>query len=318
MATKQTLSALLSYAGSAFSVIGALLTIYFSVFYVPAYFRSAEKERIITANKELIQTIEEMVFNSEVVSSDLISSMIHAKELKYGIVYPYRPDELLSQVQEDLNGIRFIPFNQRIQLSTKLDSLRISLKAESVTKPFQKVESKNGLSVFIAVVGTILGLLGIITSFLRVKRERESSIEEEVKSKTADIETSLRVAFEYENLVANILSELQIPFKRATRPTREIGDFIAQIEAKNYIIEVKYRSQDPIGGDVIGAIGAWSILTENKQPIVLVTNVGLTDGAAKKISAYNQDNPETPIILIRASNKSELTKEFKKLFAKGS
>jgi hypothetical protein len=48
-----------------FTIIGVLLTIYFSVFYVPGYIREYQNEKIKNINKNLIETLQEIIYNNE-------------------------------------------------------------------------------------------------------------------------------------------------------------------------------------------------------------------------------------------------------------
>ncbi|MDD1776569.1 MAG: hypothetical protein LUQ65_00240 [Candidatus Helarchaeota archaeon] len=314
---KQTISALVNYSGSAFSVIGALLTIYFAVFYVPEYIRSAEKERILSAHNELITTLQEVAFNNHNVSADQVRAQIRAAEMKFNITYPYNPEELIAQVQESFMSTRFLPFKQRAELAAQLDSIRKDLKGATI-ESIEKVEAYhfNWLSIFTALVGTVFAIIGLISSFLRLKKERETTIEEEVKSKVEDIEYEVKTGFDYEKLISDVLLDLKISHEVCSQRRAIAADFIVNANNKTYLMEAKYFLNRQIDSSIIARITA--VALREPYPLVLVTNSQLSNAAKDFVKNYNISNPDTQIKVVFAKNRIELTNEFKMLFASGT
>ncbi|TAK66096.1 MAG: hypothetical protein EPO24_01960 [Bacteroidetes bacterium] len=312
----QTFSALVNYTGSAFSVIGAVLTIYFGVFYVPSYIRSAEQERIATANNELVTTLQEITFNKQEISPEQLHNQIRGIELRFNILYPYPPYELVTQVQESFMSMRFLPFNQRSELATKLDSLRTILKSEPHQTTAEKSELFGLLSIFSMLISILIGLAGLFSSFFRFKKEREITIEAEVKTQVAEIETEIHTGLKYEKLIGEVLQELKIPYEVFSQRRAIAADFIVKVNNKIYLLEAKYYVNKRIDAGTVAHL--LSLSFEEAAPIVLVTNSELSDEAKRFVKDYNQLHTERGIFVIKGSNRLELTTEFKKLFAKGT
>src|SRR5690606_29908590 len=111
-----------------FTIIGIALTIYFSIFYVPDYIRDNENEKIKNINQDLIESIQEIIYNKHKINQNQIKALIRGKEIKHRVKYPYSPDELLIQTQEIFMANKFIPLNERITVVSRIDSLRATLK----------------------------------------------------------------------------------------------------------------------------------------------------------------------------------------------
>jgi hypothetical protein len=317
--SRQTLSAFINYTGSSFSVIGALLTIYFAVFYVPDYIRSAEKERILGANNELITNLQEVAYNNHNLTAGQVRAYIRAAEMKFNIIYPYRPSELISQVQESFMSTRFLPFEQRAQLAAQLEPIQKSLKEEKPSPPnnlIVKTETpRNWVAPFTAVIGIVIALIGLFSSFWRLKKEREYTIDEEVKTKVADIEYEVKSGFDYEKLISDILFELQIPHEVLSQRKAIAADFMVKANNKEYLMDAKYLLNRKIDISIISKLT--SVALREPYPLFLVTNSDLSAAAKDFINDYNAANPDTQIGVIIAKNRLDLINEFKKLFTTG-
>src|SRR5690606_3443123 len=113
-----------------FTIIGIVLTVYFSLFYVPDYIRDNENERVKNINADLIESVQEVVYNNYELDQKQIEALIKGKEIKFKIEYPYSPKELLIQTQETFMANKFIPLNERVKVVKKIDSIRNSLKID--------------------------------------------------------------------------------------------------------------------------------------------------------------------------------------------
>ncbi len=254
-----------------------------------------------------------MASNGHSITPDQVRTLIHAKELKHDVTYPYSPDELLAQVQESFNATRFLPFAQRSALSTAIDSVRTQLKAEPVTSVLEKKATTDWLSIAAPILGTLVGLLGLIVSLLKIKKEREVLIADEVQTKVADIESETKSGLDYENMISEVLFELRIPHERQSARRALFTDFVINHTGKPVYIEAKYRLNQPIGKDTLARITRYVL--ELDGPVILIANTKLNEAARQFISEFNNSNPTTPISFILARNKAEMITQFKQLFA---
>ena len=315
MGKQQSTYSWLSIVGNAFSIVGALLTIYFALFYVPNYIRTAEKERIAVTNEDLISSIQEMVSNNQLLTPEQIRNLIHAKELKHNVVYPYSTEELLAQAQESFNATRFLSYAQRAALSARIDSVRIQIKNEPTIDEQKKEATTDWLPLVVAFLGTSVGLIGLIFSILKIKKEREVSISNEVQDKVAVIESEIKSGLEYENMISDVLLELNIPHERQSARRAVFADFVVNRKDIPVYIEAKYRLNQPIGKDTL--IRLTRYILELDGPVVLVANTNPNEAAQQFISEFNSSNPSTPILFVLARNKTEMVAQFKQIFKTG-
>jgi len=235
-----------------FTIVGVLLTIYFSVFFVPGYIRDYENEKIKNVNKNLIETLQEIVYNNEELSIHDIKTFIKGKEIKNKIEYPYTIDELLIQTQDAFVDNTFIPLKNRKKIINQIDSLRYNLELNSIdTIETQNQESStrmlkskflssDWLSYIIMIVGVLISTLGVYSLVLRTRKERKEVINEEIADSKENIVDKIRFSLKYIELIENILQELNVNFERLT-PDDSGADFFIRLEnQKRLFIDVKY------------------------------------------------------------------------------
>src|SRR5690606_16399407 len=83
-----------------FGLIGILLTLYFGVLYVPSWLREAQQEKFISAQRNLQQSVKELIYSDSICTYSEIDVLIKAKELKLNQTYPLSPEEILTETQE--------------------------------------------------------------------------------------------------------------------------------------------------------------------------------------------------------------------------
>lgn len=310
---KEMINSFVNYFGAAFSFMGALLTFYFAIYYIPEYARSVEKEKQTAANAELIFAVEEIAFNKRSITPDAIRSLIHAKEIRHGIVYPWTPDELIIQAQENFASNRFLSYESRAEVSSRLDSIRYALKAEPPVTISQKSSGIDILSLLASILTALLGLLGTIAGYQSIKKVRERAVEQEVETKVQYLESEIMTARDYETLIGRVLSELKVPHEVASARKAMRVDFMVNLENKTYLIEAKYYFNRLVGIDVVAKLS--SVAAFENTPMILVTNSKLTNIAKDFVNDFNSNSPKNPLTVVVARTEEDLKREFTKLFA---
>lgn len=231
-----------------FTIIGIVLTVYFSIFYVPEYIRENENEKIKNINSDLIESIQEVVYNNYHLDQKQIEALIKGKEIKFRIEYPYTPNELLIQTQETFMANKFIPLNERVNVVNRIDSIRISIKTQIPETKEQKADSFLAIDKIELITITISILLGILTAMLgsisfltKLRKERKDRINKEVEQEKDDIETRIVQGINFEKSIQDILIKNNLDFKKMEGPN-DIGfDFVVRLNQNVRIaISVKY------------------------------------------------------------------------------
>ena len=203
-----------------FTVLGILLTLYFSVFYVPGYIKENENERNRSINTDLVETIQEIVYNNHILTEQKINSLIQGKELRYNTEYQYSIEELLIQTEDAFMSNKFIPLDQRIQIVNRLDSIKSSIKpvpkpveSKATTKSF--IESKEYVSVLISIIiGILATMLGSFSFFSKLRKEKKQSIDIEVEKEKEGIQEQIIKAVNFENMIADILAKNNLKYEK--------------------------------------------------------------------------------------------------------
>lgn len=232
-----------------FTIAGVLLTIYFSIFYVPGYIREYQNEKIKNINKNLIETLQEIVYNKEELTVHEIETFIKGKEIKNNIEYPYTIDELLIQTQDAFVDNTFIPLKDRKRIICQIDSIRsrlvlsndsIILVSNASTKKDTKFINNEFLSYLAGFLGLIISTLGAYSIYLRARKDRKEAINQEIEQSTEKIENKIKSNLSYEEFIKDIFQELKLDFYKFT-PDDRGADFKINLKSgKSVLVEVKY------------------------------------------------------------------------------
>jgi len=292
-----------------FSVIGIVLTIYFSVFYIPGYVREVRNEKVLNIHNELIENFQELVYNKQKVDIDDLKTFIKGKELRNNVDYPYSIDELLIQVQERFLENKFIPLVERRELIDTIDSIRDNLTSVNITQNsiIVKKEKKDWLGLISSLVSMVIGvlasILGLISIYFKEKRQKEYELGQDIEQKKEEIEKDVKSSIGYEKVVENILSQVKHGDNFVTFTRNQQIDFVLESQNCKYAIEVKYQSR-PISTNVIKQILSYSEKT-NSRPM-LVTNSSLTRGALEEIKVYDSEHENEPFVVVSGETYDEL------------
>ncbi|MGV3588621.1 MAG: hypothetical protein ACO1OF_16570 [Adhaeribacter sp.] len=257
-----------------FSLIGIVLTIYFALFYVPDYIKENENEKLKTINRELIEAIQEIIYNKQHLSQGQAETLIEGKEIKYKIDYPYSVKELLIQTEEAFMSNKFIPLLDRMNYINKIDSIKHTLKvvkAEQVEK--KALKSKFDVDSIFIVVSSLLGLLtsliGAYSLLNKLKKEKKEEINNAIEKEERQIENRIKVVLNFEELIKSILSKNSIEYQ--TTPSDLGADFIIPNNRKALFVQVKYLRGN-IGFARLGFDRFISTLKKNKGDGIIIIN----------------------------------------------
>lgn len=231
-----------------FTIIGIVLTVYFSIFYVPEYIKENENEKIKNINADLIESIQEVVYNNYLLDQKQIEALIKGKEIKFRIDYPYTPNELLIQTQETFMANKFIPLNERVNVVNRIDSIRVNLKTEipeinqQQDDRFLSIGKLELITIMISIIlGILTAMLGSISFITKLRKERKDKINKQVELEKDDIETRIVQGINFEKSIQDILVKNELNFKKMEGPSHLGFDFVVRLNQNDRIaISVKY------------------------------------------------------------------------------
>jgi len=299
-----------------FTFLGIVLTIYFSIFYIPAYVKEMREEKVNNINNTLIENVQELVYNKHRLSLDEIQSMIKGKELRYNITYPYSAKELLILTQERFLDNKFIPLSERTILISSIDSIKNQIASIDTSRiSIAKISNSSSdiISIIVSLIGVILGIVGAFSAFIKLKKEKELDLEKNINDRSEEIENRIKNAFEYELMVEDILKTLGLDYSRIPHSIRDYNyDFLISLNKQNYVVEIKYSSsKSKMSAHTISKLAYAS--SENNAKGILITNVELTYSASEALIAHNTNYKESTIFVARSESKEELINTFKKI-----
>lgn len=281
-----------------FSLVGIILTVYFSIFYVPQYSEDIRLKRIEGINGELISTIQELAYNKHQINLHDIETLIKGKELRNNIEYPYTVDQLLVQVQETFLANRFIPLESRKELVEAIDSVR-----ETIQPVASEYESKEDYIKFswlslVAALGVIISMLGSFSLFSSAKKQREEEVEERVVAQKEIFQHRIKRAFALEEFVGKKLESIYGASNVEREGQSDIGvDYLVRKDGKpKFAVEVKFTDTDLIPLRTINKIGA--IAKNLGYPVVLVTNAALTKNAKHRFENLNSELEKSNLYVV--------------------
>lgn len=282
-----------------FSLVGIVLTVYFSIFYVPQYTEDIKIKRIEGINGELISTIQELVYNKHKIDSHDIETLIEGKELRDNIEYPYTVDQLLVQVQETFLANKFIPLESRKELVEAIDTVRETIQpVVSADEPKEDYIKFNWLSLVAAGLGVIVSMFGSFSLFSSARKQREEEVEERVVAQKEIFQHRIKRAFALEEFVGKKLEVIYGASNVEREGQTDIGvDYLVRQDGKpKFAVEVKFTDTDLIPLRTINQVGA--IAKNLGYPVVLVTNAALTKNAKYRFEKLNAELENSNIYVV--------------------
>jgi hypothetical protein len=299
-----------------FGLIGILLTLYFGVLYVPSWLREAQQEKFNNAQRNLQQSVKELMYSDSICTYSEIEVLIKAKELKLNQTYPLSAEEILTETQESFMQDRFLPLEKRKNLISKIESLKKEIPKTPVNQ-LEKAESKGSvwllelLSILISLIGVVAG---IISFYLKFKTEKEK--DEEIESQIIESEyqkSNIEFAYDYEKQIINVIKNLSEAKILKTPSERDFGfDLEFEYKDQRIFIEAKYLTRSKVG------LNSFMRFLANQKGLEgefwFVYNTDLTEMVKRKADEMNKlTEPNRRIVLIRAENGIEFSNQINKI-----
>tara|TARA_R100001163_G_C5065478_1_gene203446 strand:+ start:674 stop:1522 length:849 start_codon:yes stop_codon:yes gene_type:complete len=257
------------------------------MFYVPNYVEDLENNKIQNINNSLIETVQELVYNNQIVEYEDLETLIEGKEIFEGVIYPYSVKELLIQVQERFVSNQFIPLEQRVNYLNVIDELRTNIPEITNEPEVDNNEGGSFISLISVIFGGVLSAVGFY-SFWTVNVDREiNSIESYIQKRKSRLEKVFLVEGQFLDLLINKFGKENIKFAHNNYPV----DYIINLPNKKEIaLEIKYTETGMIP---LRTITDLTVFSENKNiSVVLLSNAKLTLNAKRKLNSFNKSNNE--------------------------
>lgn len=298
-----------------FSVIGILLSLYFGVWYVPDWLAENQREKIINAQKNLEQSIKELVFADTICSYNEINILIKAKELEISESYPLQPNEVLIKVQESFMQDRFLPLLKRKQLMAEIENIKKQIPITNI-KPEIKESNKASILGYVSIGLTILIVIfGIVSYYRRYIKEKEK--DEEIANQinqSENLSIQIDSAISYENKIINIIKNFP-GVKLIENQNIDYGfDVIFEFQHKTYYVECKYLIRSKVGLNSLERFVNQSQGLEGD--FLFVYNTDLTNMVKSRITELRKIlflNRKRNLFIIKAATENEFEEELNKL-----
>ncbi len=293
------------------TIVGVLATLYFGV-KAPDWLEGRNAERARNMNRELIETVEDLILNNQGVAVSQITSQIRGKGLRYDVPYPYSLEDLIVQVQEDIMETVFLPLEKKVQLIETLESLKADIPPEVVKEGRRKAPIPwvlNVISALLATLAAAVAAIGVSALVAKHKKEREAEVSDRLETVKDEIADSIRGEVEYELLTESVLRGLGLRFDKSTGRFEEY-DFKIESDTGPLFVECKYRPPCTlIYHPVVQQIVSTALMRHASY--LLVTNATLTATASRMLDEHNAEHGECRIRLIRGSTEQELLENMK-------
>lgn len=298
-----------------FSFLGVIATIYVGFFYVPDYVEDIAVGKQRAIHQELVSDIQELIFYGQPVDIEYVESVISGKELAYSIMYKYSPTELLNQIQNEFIKNKFIPLEKRNELVLKIKGLRSKYKEPST--PVKKTSDiTDYLQFAIGIITFLITFLATMSIYIKNKddKELEVDISSSTEGSTNYVMSSnsqhMHAAYEYENMVGQVLQELSALKEDSELSSDKRLDFIADIHGKEFIVEVKaYRSKVGVGT----ARDFAYLINSFERGGILIAKSGVTARAAQLINEHNKLSDNQQIYIITGESKKDIKEALKSI-----
>ena len=248
--------------GAIFSALGFIATIYFGIWYIPAWLQETQNEKIKTAEKEIIQTIKELAYSDSTIEINVLNSLCQAKELDLENKLPLTLTEIISKTEESFMEDRFLPLEKRRELLTKLENTKQEIpKIQNLQLSNDNTYKKIvWLFTILSVLGTLIAvLLGIrsISIKSKINKEKEDALEKIIKERDQKEKELEVLKANSEESRKNMIKELRNKFSKEKYSLLSERQWIYQgiCLVHDYIINGKYK----IAIDTTRYVDNWEI-----------------------------------------------------------
>jgi hypothetical protein len=299
-----------------FGFLGIAITIFIGFFYVPNWLKNVQFEKTISAQRDLEQSIKELIYSDSICDYSEIVTLMRANELQFDRPNLFSTKDLLTLVQESFMQDRFIPLEKRRKLISELESLKKQIPAIQENKTNTN-ESKGHFKFlqWLSILVTTLGVIGGILSFyfkFRTEKEKDEEIENQSIETNNEIKSQFNVESYYKHQIAQVIGNHPgvIVSKSLT------GDFGFDIEFEyngkiNYVL-IKYLSETKVGLNSIKRLFLYQKGLEGN--FWFIYNTDITELVKRQVQEMNKITREyRETILLKAENGTEFKREFEKI-----
>lgn len=166
----------LSTLSYVFGITGVILLLYFGVFSIPHHLKETTTEKMNNAQRDVEQSVKELIFSDTAANFMEIKFLIEAKEIRLNKAFPLSIPEVLTLAQQSFMEDRFLPLKKRKELVKELEDLKASVpKAleQSPKKRNQSFWTPTRIGTLLSIIVSIaIALSGAYTLMLSYKKER--------------------------------------------------------------------------------------------------------------------------------------------------
>jgi len=290
-----------------FGVIGVVGTFYFSLMHVPDYVKEITTGKINIIHESLMDDVQELLFYEKPLTIDDINSFIKGKELKQGVSYPFTPDELLVQAQEQFMGNKFIPLEKREALLSSIKAIRTTYvpPKKPITKSFNWEPLISWIFSGLGMLIAAIGAAGIIRK-LKIDKETEVDIVSGDVAVNHYGSSMAAAAFEFERMVGDILKDLDALKSTPSGRMDQGYDFLAESGKGEFIIEVKHYKKFLGLGTARDFM--YKVNQSGKKGILIVSS-GVTERTKQLLEEHNKISENQKVYLIIADTKSSIKEQ---------
>lgn len=308
---KSTFDWIIKNAWNLFGAIGVAGTFYFSLVHVPDYVKEINTSKVSVIHESLLDNLQEFLFHDQTINIEDVRSFIEGKELKYGVDYPYNPDEVLIQIQERFMGNKFIPLAKRETLLENIKSVRATY-SEPAIEQSNSLDKLNYLAWFLSMLGVFTAIVGAASLWRKIKYDRETEadidiVEVESREHRGTVTSGI---YEFEKMVGDVLSELGV-LQSPSNSSHDFGyDFIANGVNGAFIVEVKrYKRMLGVGT----ARGFMHAVSESKKGGILIVSSGVTQRTKKLVNEHNKISESNKVFIVVGDSKDIIKEQLTEL-----
>lgn len=299
-----------------FSVIGIVLSLYFGVWYVPDWLAENQKEKIINVQRNLEQSIKELVFSDSICSYNEIEILLKAKEIEVGEEYKIDPNNILIKIQESFMQDKFLPLLIRKELIAEIEIIKKQIPKQNNSNANVESSYRDNILSVVSVISTIITVIfGIISYYNQFKKEKEK--DEEIANQvnqTANSLSKVESAILYQKKVIEVLRNF--PNVKIVDPEEYDRDFdlIFEFKGNTYFVESKFLIKSKVG---LGSFEKFVNQSKGLEGVFLfIHNTDLTTMVKNRLIELKEKvftNSRRQIILLKVSNENEINSELNKI-----
>ncbi len=301
-----------------FGVVGIILTVYFSVFYVPSWIKASQNEKIYNSLDEVVQSIKELVFSDSTIQVSEIQTVIVSKEVEKQVVLPYSIYQILTICQNSFMEDKFLPLQNRRGLMKELETLKANLPVKEDRVDKLQKSSLPWLTILgylASIIGVIVSIIGVISTFYNYKRKQQQEEEISNELNDANVDTNNRqYARNLERTFVDVIRGAS-EFEVSEPKNFDTGyDLLVKHFNGDIFIELKLLTKSNVG---LGSFKRFVDFVKNSgQRGIFIYNTELTALVKKEVENLKDEGAKVKLIKVR--NEDELKKQIAEALHNGN